>query len=767
MAQTECQNAADSAAIAGARSLDGDQDLPEATANATNAAKSCKVLGASFLAAEVSISHGSYHYDPSAEKFAPQIPAHAPDNYNLTQVVITHTVNTTFGRVLGKASSTVTATAIAAHRPRDVAIVLDYSGSMNNESDLWNNESYFGSANNSPNNTDPVYPKWGPYNPSFSANAMLQCTSSDSRVGMCNITQSVLGVPAMAADFFQNSFGGGGVGAFASAGTGTSAPVSGDNYYSQSGTPILSWSDLTWTNSPSNKFFPATTVYPSFKGYSRGPAYWGKTFFIWPPNPSTASPPAWGTTWDWRKLYFKSSSGGVINSDLQLWDSGGNWRDPTGNYQINYKAILAWIKSSPSPFPSQLRAGNVLYYSAIPTDVPASAYTWTNDNNAITNQDQRFWKEYIDYMVGVWRDPEGDVIHPGGPACSYGPDFAAGSGRTPTISGPDYAFKSGYQAFISPNDNPERPRHRLWFGPMTMVQFISDTGLLPGTAHDISLVAAKLGVAGALLDIQINHPNDLASLIMFCRPPYSGEPAEVGRFGKPQVSMSNDYTALINGLWYPPNSSSGDVRPWDSNGLRTPAAHGDYDANTATDYGFMLAYNQFSANSSLVSAGMGGFGRKGAQKMVIFETDGMANQASSHPFTNAGAYKSYYAVGGMGSCNSSGSDAATAAENVASAICGLDTANPPGFAQPQRPVEIHCIAFGAIFEPTASGSEQSYAISFLQDLSSIGGTTFPSSASDPVNGYKWCIGSLSERQAKLQKAFTKILDETESIILVK
>ena len=88
-------------------------------------------------------------------------------------------------------------------------------------------------------------------------------------------------------------------------------------------------------------------------------------------------------------------------------------------------------------------------------------------------------------------------------------------------------------------------------------------------------------------------------------------------------------------------------------------------------------------------------------------------------------------------------------------------------AQPQRPVEIHCIAFGAVFEPTASGSEQANAIAFLQTLSNTGGTTFPSSASDPNNGYKWCIGTLSDRQSKLQTAFTKILDETEDIILVK
>ena len=80
---------------------------------------------------------------------------------------------------------------------------------------------------------------------------------------------------------------------------------------------------------------------------------------------------------------------------------------------------------------------------------------------------------------------------------------------------------------------------------------------------------------------------------------------------------------------------------------------------------------------------------------------------------------------------------------------------------------LYCIAFGAIFEPTASGSEQASAVSFLQSLATIGGTTFPASSADPRYGYLWCIGTLSQRQAKLQQAFINIMDQTESIVLVK
>ena len=114
---------------------------------------------------------------------------------------------------------------------------------------------------------------------------------------------------------------------------------------------------------------------------------------------------------------------------------------------------------------------------------------------------------------------------------------------------------------------------------------------------------------------------------------------------------------MINTLWYPPNSSSADVTPWDANGLNTPHAHGDYDSNTATSYGLMLAYNQFSSSTILQTSQAsnnqgGGLGRKGAQRLLILETDGMANQASTVPFVNSvtsgsnPTNNSYYNIGG-------------------------------------------------------------------------------------------------------------------------
>jgi hypothetical protein len=55
----------------------------------------------------------------------------------------------------------------------------------------------------------------------------------------------------------------------------------------------------------------------------------------------------------------------------------------------------------------------------------------------------------------------------------------------------------------------------------------------------------------------------------------------------------------------------------------------------------------------------------------------------------------------------------------------------------------------------------------LQQLSTIGGTVFPSTSTDPTNGYKWCIGTLAQRQSETEQAFIKILDDTVAVVLVQ
>ena len=810
--KVQCQNAADSAALAGARTLDGSPDpkTSQAQANALSAASGNSALGLNnlgkiavvpFSSPEVAVTCGTYHYDTTSQSFYPAYTLASGENYNLVRVTAQRAVKNTFFAVDGGAAApadnpTVVATAVAAHRPRDVAVVLDFSGSMNNESDIWNCETYLGPFQNMSNDSDPVVPAFGHYSSSSAA----LVSSSASPGGSCNLTQSVYGMPPLVNSYYQTLPSvTPGTPAFTAAPTsyGTQplgdVPVyvnnSGSGNYAQTANqifntnyttqiPVIS-SAGTFDNGASGTGYdglyalkpPPSPSGPLFSKFTGGPGYWGKTFFQWPPDPRPAD--------DWRQLYFTDPSNKPAAGNDVLWDTSSKaWLPPydtSTNYHINYKAILNWIKTvGPNPFPPMLQAGRVVFYSSIPADVPAAAYDHSQPNSNITDPNQRFWKEYIDYCLGVWRDPFGNVQAPGTPTCSYGPDYNWGTVQVtakPTGSPPN----GSKLAYMNYGDNPPRPRHRMWFGPMTMLQYIADTGLNPGTARDISTYSTKLGIASVLQDIQLNHPNDLFSMIFYNRPQYSNEPP-IGNFTQALYNLNRNYSAMTNSLWYPPNSTTAGVTPWDASGSATPNAFGDYTSNTTTQHGLMLAYNQFSGSSTLSSAGVGGLGRVGAKRLVILETDGMANNNTNTGFTNNGANNSYYNILPTSNLTATGYNQ-NALLQVVQAICNTSSGaagtpnsvvtNPglPGFATANKPVTVQTIAFGIVFEiPTAT---QTNAVGLLQSISQIGGTTFPSGASDPTNGYKWCVGDLSTRVQLLQQAFANVLDDGNSVSLIQ
>src|SRR3954469_22603212 len=72
VARVQCQNAADVAAMAGARSLNGilPQDLSTATGNAVAAAQKYQVLSQPIATTDIAITHGTYHYDRTAQRFS-------------------------------------------------------------------------------------------------------------------------------------------------------------------------------------------------------------------------------------------------------------------------------------------------------------------------------------------------------------------------------------------------------------------------------------------------------------------------------------------------------------------------------------------------------------------------------------------------------------------------------------------------------------------------------------------------------------------------
>ena len=200
---------------------------------------------------------------------------------------------------------------------------------------------------------------------------------------------------------------------------------------------------------------------------------------------------------------------------------------------------MNFIKNvGPSVFPSQLQSGRILYYNSIPSSINTS--TWPP-----TDLNQRFWKDYIDYVLGVMQVSSNQyvVISNGSNGLTgYGNDFQWGTAQIT----PRNNLSGNPTPYMQYGDNPLRPTLSFWFGPMTMVDFLGNYNLWytgygndcsrycwwPGTCHESPTYECKLGVQAALNDMQNNHPNDQVSLIMFSTPLTSSNDTGADRFNR-------------------------------------------------------------------------------------------------------------------------------------------------------------------------------------------------------------------------------------------
>ncbi len=161
-----------------------------------------------------------------------------------------------------------------------------------------------------------------------------------------------------------------------------------------------------------------------------------------------------------------------------------------------------------------------------------------------------------------------------------------------------------------------------------------------------------------------------------------------------------------------------------------------------------------------------------AQKIIIFETDGAPNTTASASLNNLGQYNSYYAIrynsanpGASefpSSINGYSDNASTVTSqiyNLCNQICALDTASPPGYSTPSKPVLIHCIGFGPVFAPGSSG--RTAALATLNAMQTIGKVT------DGMPSYKVIYGSESAVVNSLQHAFTQILQNGVQVSLIE
>jgi hypothetical protein len=551
----------------------------------------------------------------------------------------------------------------------------------------------------------------------------------------------------------------------------------------------------TWPNAASN---PSGTTANRFKGYSMGPGYWGKTFFIWPPDPrfdttaTLTSPnqycPAFDTSGkamcDWRRHFFLNSSGTAFNPQTTninttiFGTSGVTLNTNTGNYQINYPAVLKWIKSGPQVLPPNLRAGRIVYYSSIPDDVNTATVSGQ------AQLDKVFWKNYINYVLGYGMTSSSYLY---GQGDSWTSATTTIDNTTPPV-GIKYSWDSSATApYMNYNDSPQRPRLHFWFGPLSMVDFVTGvaTGTsanwMPGTCHEAQCWQLKVAMNSVISAVQNNHPNDTLGMVMFAASAYNG----------PRVGQGQNYSALQNALFYPfsllSKINTGDVTteecPYTTSfgnalsGSEIPNAAGSTDPNT----GFTYAFNLLSASNQLSSATYG-TARRGASKLIIFETDGVPNTyrgttSSAGMVPTTLGYDTYYPTSNWCSTQQASGDPTVElnAQNVVKQLTMAmtttgqssgSTANS-GLSLPNAPAYVYPIAFGDLFDTNLAPSA-TFRPSALQFLATVAynGKTGTSTATSPPSG-QIITGDYTTRISLLQTCFQDIFQSGVTVALIE
>lgn len=537
-------------------------------------------------------------------------------------------------------------------------------------------------------------------------------------------------------------------------------------------------------NADSNILVP---VADRFKGYSMGPGYWGKTFYMWPPDPRAPVGNPGDANYqagDWRRRYFFNKSGGALNPQTDnnatntagtidginevLFNTGtGQTLSLTVPTQVNYTAILKWIKSGPQVMPPNLRAGRVLYYSSIPDDVN------TGSGGTQERLDKAFWKAYIDFVLGVGSYTSAANMY--GSADSW--SASAQSITTSDLSAYKFSWEaSASRPYMRYIDSPRRPRLNMWFGPLSFMDFLGavNGNWLPGTCYEAQCWQLKAGVSAVLSDVKNNHPNDFAGMVMFATSHHNGV----------RVGMNQDFNKLKNALFYPKSlltaidggNVTSEYRPYDTalagyNSAEIPNASGGTDPATGLAY----AYNLLSSSQLTAATAVGtGGGRRGAQKIVIFETDGVPNNYRVPTF-NARGYNSYYTLAGTVTSGANGDTTnITYTQNVIKQIVkpmstvGTTSTGPDsGHSLPNAPARVYPIAFGDLFDTDLSpgATFRTTALQFMAQCAEYGGTGTAGATTLPND--QIITGPYQQRITRLRDTLERIFQGGVSVVLVE
>jgi Flp pilus assembly protein TadG len=576
------------------------------------------------------------------------------------------------------------------------------------------------------------------------------------------------------------------------------------NYYTSTangayvgGSSTITWNG--WTAAPAPKVYHA--VCRLFNRAYPGGAAWTSTSF----------------SADWRTRFFGINTvfNGTNYGNSYLFNSKGALNPPGSNGMwpgsggtaaaalLTYNAILQWLNQSPNPFPTQMRAGRIKYYGSIPTAITG---TWPNYGST----DQRFWVQEIDNALGflqigaVWYwDLSG--LGSNGSMIGYGSDFAWGTasiGASPNAPVPSPV--TAPQTYMNYTDNPGRPLLRFWFGPLQMTDLFhnpnySEANMMqygyffsqPGDGYEAPAYVAKQAFVSAISMLQSNHPNDWFTLVPYSQSRTSATD-KTGRNNCVYCPLGTNYNYASSALLFPFSTINADgscnnteVTPFDAD----PATGNIPSANfldvsrsgngTSFAMALMQIHNQFAvtpstdttlrsfvSNSPITfpTGVAGGLGRKGAQKVVIFETDGMPDMQASVPLTTKGSYTYYPIRYDMN--NPSGSEyptqvsfTATNDPTTLSQVYGFVSTLSTTYGTTRNPFRLYGIGFGPVFSGTdaASAAQTLYTMQNYANGTNL--TSLPSS--------QIITGTDAQMTANMISAFTSILESGVQIAIIK
>jgi hypothetical protein len=195
----------------------------------------------------------------------------------------------------------------------------------------------------------------------------------------------------------------------------------------------------------------------------------------------------------------------------------------------------------------------------------------------------------------------------------------------------------------------------------------------------------------------------------------------------------------------------------------------------------MLAYNQFQYTSqsdttlrkwitpsTAIPEGMaGGMGRKGAQKMVIFCTDGAPNTKATVTLSTSGSPK-YYPIRYNAASHAASEFPAVAYvgdndSTVRAEIYGIIDQMKTDYTSPRRPFRLHTIGFGPVFD--AANPNQAGCLTTLQNMQYHGNSQ--SDPATPLDAFKIVTGNDAAVIATLQTAIKQIMQGTIQIVLLE